>query len=78
MRRVAFEDATAELDNVAENSYNDPTMFRQDLSLVQMIAPKVEQACVQCVSLTFYQHCSCTRAHVVRTLAMLPHRHSFL
>ena len=57
MARVAFEVATAELDNVAEDSYKDPTLFRQcsvnDLSLVQMIAPRVEHEsvlrCVRCV-----------------------------
>ena len=66
----------AELDDVAEDSRKDPTMFRQcgvsDLSLVQMIAPKVKHGSVlrvyvKCVSLTLYQHCSCTLAHVVRT-----------
>ena len=76
--RVALEDAIAELDNVAEDSHKDSTMFRQcgvsDLCLVQMIAPKVEhgsvlRVCVKCASLTFYQHCSCTPAYVVRSPA---------
>ena len=70
--------AIAELDNVAEDTHKDPTMFRQcsvsDLCLVQMIAPKVEHGSVlrvpvKCVTLTFYQDCSCTLAHVVRTRA---------
>ena len=78
MARVAFEDAIAALDIVAEDSYKDPTLFRQcgvsDLSLVLMIAPQVEhesvlRGCVKCFSLTFYQLCSCTLAHVVRTPA---------
>ena len=60
MARVAFEDAIAVLDNVAEVSYKDPTMFRQysvsDLSLVQMMAPKVEHESV----LRGVQHCSST------------------
>ena len=45
MARVAFEDAIAEWDNVADDSYKDSTMFRQcrpsDLSPVQMMAPEV-------------------------------------
>ena len=62
MARVAFVDAIAELDNVAEDSDKDPILLRQcsvsDLSLVQMIAPEVEhesvlRVCVECVSLTF-------------------------
>ena len=48
MTNVEFEDPIAELDNVAEDSYKDPTMFRQysasHLSLVHMIAPNVEHA----------------------------------
>ena len=44
MDPVAIKDAIAELDNVPEDSYKDPTMFRRctvsDPSLVQMIAPK--------------------------------------
>ena len=48
MTDVEFEDPIAELDNVADDSYKDPTMFRQcsasHLSLVHMIAPNVEQA----------------------------------
>ena len=66
----------ATLDHVAEDSYTDPTMFRQckasDPSLVQGIALEVELVSVLrvCVSLTFYQHCSCTPAHVVRTPAV--------
>ena len=48
MTDVEFEGPIAELDNVAEDSYNDPTMFRQcfasNLSLVHMIAPSVEHA----------------------------------
>ena len=61
--RVAFEDSNAEKDNVAEDSYTNPTLFRKctvsDLSLVQMIAPEVEhepdlRRCAECVSLTFY------------------------
>ena len=77
MARVALEDAIAELDNVAEGSHKDATTFRKcsaiDLSLVEMIAPKVEHESVlrrrlKCVALTFQQRCICTPAHVVRTL----------
>ena len=72
------QDAIAELDNVAEDSYKDPTVFIQcsvsDLSFVQVIAPKVEhdsilRVCVTSVSLTFYPNCKCTPAHVGRTPA---------
>ena len=43
-----------------------------DLSPVRMTAPKVEQEsvpreCVNCISLSFCQHCSCTPAQIVRT-----------
>ena len=48
--RVAFEDATASLVIVAEDSYKDPTLFRQvsarDLCPMQMIAPAVEHESV--------------------------------
>ena len=47
-RGVSFEDPIAELDNVSEDSYKVPTMFRQysvsHVSLVHMIAPNVEHA----------------------------------
>ena len=48
MTDVEFEGPIAELDNVAEDSYNDPPMFRRcsasHLSLVHMTAPNVEHA----------------------------------
>ena len=52
------------VDNVAEDSFKDPTLFwlcsASDLSLVQMIATKVEhetvlRRCGLCVSLASYQ-----------------------
>ena len=55
MARVAFEDAIAELDNVAGDSYKDPTTNRKrrvsDLSLVQMTARQVEHESISRVVL---------------------------
>ena len=84
MARVAFEDAIAELDNVAGDSYKDPTTYRKrrvsDLSLVQMTARQVEhesisRGCVECVNLTFCQRCSCTPTRVVRFSGFLQQSH---
>ena len=51
--RVALEGAIAELDNVAEDTHKDSTMFRQcsvsDLSLVQVIAQSGAWISSECV-----------------------------
>ena len=71
MARVSFEDAIAELDNVVEDSYTEPTMFRKcsvsDLNLVLMVAPKEEhesvlRVCVKCVSLPFITSTFCSHS----------------
>ena len=71
MARVSFEDAIVELDNVVEDSYTEPIMFRKccvsDLSLVLMIASKEEHESVlrvrvMCVSLPFITSTCCSHS----------------
>ena len=70
MPRFAFEDAIAELDNVAEDSHKDSTMIMQyrpsDLSLEQMIAAKVVHESILRVCVKW--HSLCAPTHVVFTL----------
>ena len=71
MAHVSFEDAIAEMDNVVEDSYTEPIMFRKcsvsDLNLVLMIAPKGEHESVlrvraKCVSLPFITSTFCSHS----------------